>query len=215
MGSAILPQLTGLQKTLPKPSSAVAILSAVKTLFFAAIQSSVLFWFSIRRSADVDTIWPNCVTIANIPHPWPNQRELSLICGIVSEWMDCRRISVTAPEDRPLFASFFESTHSHHHVCLAVVAISSIVVAAAWGCNIWSQLKSIYLNCTWIPNYLQLSHNPVNCKKWDPRLRQDFKILKMTFSAVVAVRLDCGGPSGMGRSLPSTPDPKPVGGPLG
>ena len=55
----------------------------------------------------------------------------------------------------------------------------------------------------------------MNCKKLDPRLRQDLKILKMRFSAIVAVRLDCGGPSGMGRSLPSTPDPKPVGGPLG
>ena len=43
MDSAILPQLTELQKTLPKPSSAVAILSAVKTLFLAAIQRSVLF----------------------------------------------------------------------------------------------------------------------------------------------------------------------------
>ena len=101
----------------------------------------------------------------NIPQSWPNQRELCLICGIASEWMDCRRIFGTAPEDRPLFASFFESTHSHHHVCLAVVAISSIVVAAAWGCNIWSQLKSIYLNRTWILNYLQLSLNPVDCKK--------------------------------------------------
>ena len=156
MDSAILPRLTGLQKTLPKPSSAVAILSAVKTLFFAAIQSSVLFWFSIRRSADVDTIWPNCVTIANIPHPWLNQRELSLICGIVSEWMDCRRISVTAPEDRPLFASFFESTHSHHHVCLAVVAISSIVVAAAWGCKIWMQYIFFYRECRSGP----VLHNP-------------------------------------------------------
>ena len=106
-----------------------------------------LIWFRISRSTDVDTIWPNCVTIANIPHPWPNQRELSLICGIVSEWMDCRRISVTAPEDRPLFASFFESTHSHHHVCLAVVAISSIVVAAAWGCKIWMQSNPIYNDC--------------------------------------------------------------------
>ena len=44
MDSAILPQLTELQKTLPKPSSAVAILSAVKTLFFfAVIQRIVLF----------------------------------------------------------------------------------------------------------------------------------------------------------------------------
>ena len=215
MGSAILPQLTGLQKTLPKPSSAVAILSAVKTLFFCCNPTHCLIWFGIRRSADVYTIWPNCILIANILQSWPNQRELSLICGIVDGWMDCRRISVTAPEDRPLFASFFESTHSHHHVCLAVVAISSIVVAAAWGCNIWSQLKSIYLNCTWIPNYLQLSHNPVDCKKRDPRLRQDFKIPKMALSAIVGVRLDCGGPSSMGRSLPSTPDPKPVGGPLG
>ena len=96
-----------------------------------------------------------------------------------------------------------------------VVAFSSIVVAAAWECKIWTQLKSVYLNCTWIPNYLQLSHNPLDCKKWDPRLRQDFKILKMALSAIVGVRLDCGGPSGMGRSLPSTPDQKPVGGPLG
>ena len=61
MDSAILPRLTGLQKTLPKPSSAVAILSAVKTLFFAAIQNSVLFgigsddrpMLSQFRSADV------------------------------------------------------------------------------------------------------------------------------------------------------------------
>ena len=126
----------------------VAILSAVKTLLFWCNSKQCLIWFRIRRSADVDTIWPNCVTIANIPHPWPNQRELSLICGIVSEWMDCRRISVTAPEDRPLFASFFESTHSHHHVCLAVVAISSIVVAAAWGCKIWMQSNPIYNDCT-------------------------------------------------------------------
>ena len=44
--------------------------------------------------------------------------------------MDCRRIFGTAPEDRPLFASFFANTDSHHHVGLAVVAISSIVVAA-------------------------------------------------------------------------------------
>ena len=106
-----------------------------------------LIWFRIRRSADVDTIWPNCILIANILQSWPNQRELSLICGIVSEWIDCRRNSVTAPEDRPLFASFFESTHSHHHVCLAVVAISSIVVAAAWGCKIWMQSNPIYNDC--------------------------------------------------------------------
>ena len=115
----------------------------------------------------------------NIPQSWPNQRELCLICGIVSEWMDCRRIFGTAPEDRPLFASFFESTHSHHHVCLAVVAISSIVVAAAWGCKIWMQSNPIYIDCTSIPNYPQLSHNPMDYKKRDPRLRQDFKILKM------------------------------------
>ena len=212
MGSAILPQLTGLQKTLPKPSSAVAILSAVKTLFFCCNPTHCLIWFGIRRSADVDTIWLNCILIANNPQSWPNQCELCLICCIVSEWMDCRCIFGTSPEARPLFAS---NTDSHHHVCLAVVAISSIVVAVAWGCNIWSQSKSIYLNCTLIPNYIQLSHNPVDCKKRDPRLRQDFKILKMGFSAIVAVQLDCGGPSGMGRSLPSTPDPKPVGGPLG
>jgi len=78
-----------------------------------------------------------------------------------------------------------------------------------------TQSNLIDRNCSRVVDFPQLSHNPVNCKKWDPRLRQDFKILKMTFSAVVAVRLDCGGPSGMGRSLPSTPDPKPVGGPLG
>ena len=55
----------------------------------------------------------------------------------------------------------------------------------------------------------------MDCKKRDPQLRQDFKIPKMALSAIVGVRLDCGGPSSMGRSLPSTPDPKPVGGPLG
>ena len=115
---------------------------------------------------------------------------------------------------RPLVA-FFAKADSHHHVCLDGVAISTIVVAGARGGRIWSQLKSIYLNCTWIPNYLQLSHNPVDCKKRDPRLRQDFKIPKMALSAIVGVRLDCRGPSSMGWSLPSTPDQKPVGGPLG
>ena len=171
-----------------------------------------LIWFRIRRSTKVDTIWPNCIWITKNLQSWPNRRELCLFCGIGSEWVDCRRIFGTAPEARPLFAS---NTDSHHHVCLAVVAISSIVVAVAWGCNIWSQSKSIYLNCTWIPNYLQLSLNPVDCKKRDPRLRQDFKIPKMALSAIVGVRLVCRGPSSMGWSLPSTPDQKPAGGPLG
>ena len=151
----------------------------------------------------------------NIPQSWPNQRELCLICGIASEWMDCRGIFGTAPEDRPLFASFFANTDSHHHVGLAVVAISSIVVAATWGCKICTQSNSIYLDCTRITNYPQLSHDPVDYKKRDPRLRQDFKIPKMALSAIVGVRSYCRGPSSMGWSLPSTPDQKPVGGPLG
>ena len=110
---------------------------------------------------------------------------------------------------------FFANTDSHHHVGLAVVAISSIVVAATWGCKICTQSNSIYLDCTRITNYPQLSHDPVDYKKRDPRLRQDFKILKMALSAIVGVRLVCRGPSSMGWSLPSTPDQKPVGGPLG
>ena len=98
--------------------------------------------------------------------------------------MDCRRIFGTAPEDRPLFASFFESTHSHHHVCLAVVAISSIVVAAEWGCIIWTQFKSIFLDCTWVANYLQLSHNPLDSEKRDLRLCQDCKKIEMLLSII-------------------------------
>ena len=103
-----------------------------------------LIWFRIRRSTKVDTIWPNCIWITKNLQSWPNRRELCLFCGIGSEWVDCRRIFGTAPEARPLFAS---NTDSHHHVCLAVVAISSIVVAAAWGCKIWMQSNPIYNDC--------------------------------------------------------------------
>ena len=77
------------------------------------------------------------------------------------------------------------------------------------------QLKSICPDSMRISKYPQLSHNPLDYKKRYPRLRQDFKIPKMALSAIVGVRLYCRGPSSMGRSLPSTPDPKPVGGPLG
>ena len=94
------------------------------------------------------------------------------------------------------------------------IVVSTLQVSVAWGGKFFG-LNTICPNRSRIPNFSQLSRIPVDYKKRYPRLRQDFKILKMTFSAVVAVRLDCGGPSGMGRSLPSTPDPKPVGGPLG
>ena len=94
------------------------------------------------------------------------------------------------------------------------IVVSTLQVSVAWGGKFFG-LNTICPNRSRIPNFSQLSRIPVDYKKRYPRLRQDFKILKMTFSAVVAVWLDCGGPSGMGRSLPSTPDPKPVGGPLG
>ena len=43
VNSAIPPQLTGLQKTLPQQSSVAAIQSAVQTLLFAVIQNTILF----------------------------------------------------------------------------------------------------------------------------------------------------------------------------
>ena len=103
-------------------------------------------------------------------------------------------------------------------LCLDWKSCTICRTASRWhrlGCTFSTQSNSIGLNCSRVADFPQLSHNPVDCKKWDPRLRQDFKILKMALSAIVGVRLDCRGPSSMGWSLPSTPDQKPVGGPLG
>ena len=121
--------------------------------------------------------------IANILQSWPNQCELCLICGIASEWMGCRRIFGTAP------ASFFATTDSHHHVGLAVVAISPIVEATGWGCKIWTQSKSFYLDCIWITNYPQLSHDPLDYEKRDPRLWQDCKKIEMQ---ILTIARHCG-----------------------
>ena len=159
---------------------------------------------------------------------WHNLTKLYLDCKYSSTLTQSTRIVFNlwhCVRMDGLSAHFWDSSWGPSTLCFfvckywqspsIVVAFSSIVVAAAWECKIWTQLKSIYLNCTWIANYLELIHNPVDCKKRDPRLRQDFKIPKMALSAIVGVRLDCGGPSSMGRGMPSTPDPKPVGGPLG
>ena len=58
------------------------------------------------------------------------------------------------------------------------IVVSTLQVSVAWGGKIFG-LNAICPNRSRIPNFLQLSHNPMDFKKRDPRLRQDFKILKM------------------------------------
>ena len=127
VNSAILPQSTGLQKTLPQPSQVAAILSAVQTLLFAVIQNTILFGSGsadrpmltqfnhivsgLQMLLNHDPINENCVSFVALHQ---NRRIVWAFLG-------------PEPEGRPLFSFFCKGRQSPS--CLPCWAMQ------CWRCN--------------------------------------------------------------------------------
>ena len=142
VNSAIPPQLTGLQKTLPQQSSVAAIQSAVQTLLFAVIQNTILFC-----SGSLDRpMLTQFNRIVSTLQMFLNHDPINVNC-VSFVALHRNRRTVWAFWDQNLRAvhplPFFATPDSHHHVCLA---ISTIVARRQNLIAIEVNLPQLYLD---------------------------------------------------------------------